>query len=146
MLDTPYGKVVYDFVDDDDCLIFCHLLENDEDTPTDMVKFDFLGRIPGTGGDCDLFPEGKTNWDEKELSIFREGDILSVRCGEYEFVIEYVGVDKDGLVKTNACWDKDLGFRDGERVLCSIDEVSDVRMASSAEWTLLSLFREKFGK
>lgn len=146
VLDSPYGKVVYDFVDDDECLIFCHLLENDENAHFDIVEFDFLGRVPGTGGDCDLLPEGKTNWDEQEFSVFREGDILSVRADGYEFVIEYAGVDKDRMVKTSAFWDKDLGFRGEGGVLCSLDEVSDVRPASNAEEALLRLYMERYEK
>lgn len=144
VLDSPFGKVVFDYVDDDDWMIYCHL-ENDKGQYT-VVQFDFLGRPAGSEGECVLFPEGKTDWNEGEFSIFHEGDLLMVKCDKDEFVIEYAGVDKDRFVKASASWCKNLGFGSGDIVLCHLDRGSDVRPASSAECTLLRLYMEGFGK
>lgn len=139
-LDSPFGKVVFDFIDEDEMMIRCHRIN--EDCDFIEVSFDFLGRHAHSGA-CVLFPEGKKDWHEGEFSFFNEGDILFVKSDEFEYVIRYAGVDENGLVIRDSVLTKDLEYRSGKSALCYLGEVSAVREASFAEIAMLLQYMAK---
>lgn len=71
---------------------------------------------------------------------YNKGDILKVTCGVHKFIIRYAGIDKYGLVKTSALWCDVLGYRDGNRELCNLYEVTAVTQASIVEETMLRFY------
>lgn len=140
VLDSPFGQVTFDYIDDDNRLIVCHFIN--EGGKFVRVSFDFLGRYSGVLDKCVLFPAGKTDWSDSAFGIFKEGEYLFVECHEYEYIIKYAGIDENGFVRRYAAWNDDFGFSDADRPTCKANEVTAVRPASKAEKALLQSFMD----
>lgn len=71
---------------------------------------------------------------------YNKGDILKVACGEVEFIFRYVRVTGTGLVVRNGAygvWKEKSIYRSGYEVLCRLENVTDVRIATDKEKELL---------
>jgi hypothetical protein len=141
VLDSPFGKVVFDDIDDDNRLIVCHFINKKGDYI--RVKFDFYGRYSGVVDECVLFPEGKKDWIEAAFSLFEEGELMFVETNNFEYVLKYAGIDEKGFVRIHAVWNKEFGFSSEDGILCSLDVVTAVRPASEAEAALLRYYMEE---